>query len=201
MQERLAKAVSYIFHPLLMPTFGFLLLMNTGFYFALISFEAKQFILLTVFAFTFVLPLISIGLMVINSRLKLDLNKSSDRILPMLTTTIFYCIAYYYLGRMPIYPIYRVVLISSALTIAILLLVSFKWKISAHLAGIGGLVGAFMALSFRLNFNGSTLLVALILVAGLIGSSRLILEKHTPMQIYAGFFTGFAVNYLFINFI
>ena len=201
MTQKLAKAVSYLFHPLLMPTFGFLLLMNTGFYFSLISFDAKKFILLIVVVSTFMLPLISIGFMLFTSRFKLDLDKHSDRIFPMLSTAVCYYLGYYFLGRIPIYPIYRLVLIASILTIAVLLIISLKWKISAHLAGIGGLIGAFLALSFRLNINSSVLLGSLILIAGLTGASRILLKKHTPVQIYAGFFIGFAINYLLINYI
>lgn len=199
--QKLAKAISYLFHPLLMPTIGILLLMNTGFYFALISFEAKKFILLIIFTSTFLLPLISIGLMLAASRFKLDLNKHSDRVFPLMSTALFYYLGYYFMGKLPVFPIYRILLIGSILTIALLLIISIKWKISAHLAGIGGLVGAILALSLRLSINSSDLLAGLILIAGLLGTSRILLEKHTPLQVYAGFFLGFAVNYLFIGFI
>jgi len=201
MIQKLAKAASFLFHPLLMPTFGFLLLMNTGFYFALISYEAKKFILLIVIMSTFLLPLISMSFMLFSPRFKINLDKSSDRVLPLLSTAVFYYLGYYFLGKVPIYPVYRIVLISSVLTIAILLIVSIKWKISAHLAGIGGLIGAFLALSLRMNFNSSLLLASLIFVAGIVGTARIVLEKHTPIQVYAGFFLGFAVNYLIMAWI
>lgn len=201
MIQKLAKTASFLFHPLLMPTFGFLLLMNTGFYFALISYEAKKFILLIVIMSTFLLPLISMSFLVFSSRFKINLDKSSDRVLPLLSTAVFYYLGYYFLGKIPIYPVYRIVLISSVLTIAILLIISVKWKISAHLAGIGGLIGAFLALSLRMNINSSLLLSSLIFVAGIVGTARIVLEKHTPIQVYAGFFLGFAVNYLIMAWI
>jgi len=201
MIQKLAKVVSFLFHPLLMPTFGFLLLMNTGFYFALISYEAKKFILLIVIMSTFLLPLISMSFMLFSPRFKINLDKSSDRVLPLLSTAVFYYLGYYFLGKVPIYPIYRIVLIASVLTIAILLIISIKWKISAHLAGIGGLIGAFLALSLRMNINSSLLLASLIFVAGIVGTARIVLGKHTPLQVYAGFFLGFAVNYLIMAWI
>lgn len=201
MMQRLAKAASYLFHPLLMPTLEFLLLMNTGFYFALISTEAKRFILLIVFTSTFLLPLISIGLILFTSRFRLNLDKSSDRIFPLLSTAVFYYLGYYFMGKVPIYPIYRVVLIASVLTIAIIMIISVRWKISAHLAGVGGLIGAFLALSLRLNVNTSLVLSILILIAGIVGTSRIVLKKHSPLQVYAGFLLGFAINYLIINYI
>lgn len=192
---KIARIASYLFHPLLMPTYGFLLLINSGFYFSLMSFEAKRFIMLIIILSTFAMPLLSIGLMMITSKFKLDLDKGNDRIFPLLSTAAFYYMGYYFLGRIPIYPIYRVILISSILTIAILLLISTKWKISAHMAGVGGLIGAFMALSTQMHLNASVILIALILVAGITGSARLILNKHTSLQVYAGFLLGFLINY------
>ncbi|MFV0375822.1 MAG: phosphatase PAP2 family protein [Mangrovibacterium sp.] len=199
--QKIAKAISLLFHPLLMPTIGILLLMNTGFYFALISFEAKKYILLIVFTSTCLLPLISIGILLLFTRFKLDLDKHGDRILPFMSTALFYYLGYYLLGRLPIFPIYRILLIGSIFTIALLMFISVRWKISAHLAGIGGLIGAMLALSLRLSINSSDLLAGLIIIAGLLGSSRILLGKHSPLQVYAGFTMGFIVNYLLIGFI
>lgn len=200
-KQMIARGISLVFHPLLIPTLAFLLLMNSGFYFAMLSFNVKKIMLSVIFLSTFLLPLITIGLMSLNTRFKPDLDKSPDRVVPMLFTAIFYYIGYYTLGRMHVYPVYRVFLISSILIIVILMLVSVRWKISAHMAGIGGLIGAIIALSLRLGLNSSLLLAILIGIAGLIGSSRLILGKHTPIQIYTGFLSGFGVNYLIINYI
>jgi len=199
MMEKLAKALSYVFHPLLVPTIGFLLLLNSGFYFTMISNDAKRFIILIVFLSTFVLPLICISLILVMSRFKLDLDKSTDRIFPMLTTAGSYYMGYHFLGKLPLFPIYRLILLSAILTLAILLFVSAKWKISAHLAAVGGLVGAFLAISIRMHTNSSFLLGSLILIAGLVGTARIILGKHTPLQVYAGFLAGFSVNYLIIQ--
>ena len=200
-KQSAARGISFAFHPLIMTTLGFLLLMNSGFYFALLTYEAKQFILLVVFLSTCLLPLVSIGLMGLNTRFKLNMDKSTDRVIPMLVTSVFYYMGYYYLGRIPVYPIYRVFLISAILIIVLLMIISMRWKISSHMAGIGGLIGVIIALSARLNINSSLLLSLLIGIAGLTGTSRLILGKHNSIQIYAGFLIGFAVNYLIIDYI
>jgi len=200
-KHSIAHGISVVFHPLIMPTLAFLFLMNSGFYFTLLSFDAKKIILLIVFLSTFLLPLVSIGLMGLNTRFKPDLNKGPDRVIPMLSTAIFYYVGFYALGRLNVYPVYKVFLISSILIIVVLMIISMRWKISAHMAGIGGLIGAFIALSLRLGLNSSLALSVFIGIAGLIGSSRLILGKHTSVQIYAGFLTGFGVNYLIINYI
>lgn len=200
-KQLIAQGISVFFHPLVMPTLAFLFLMNSAFYFAMLSFDAKKTILLIVFLSTFLLPLVSIGLMGLNTRFKPDLNKSPDRVIPMLSTAVFYYVGFYTLGRLHVYPVYKIFLISSILIIVVLMMISVRWKISVHMAGIGGLTGAFIALSLRLGVNSSLALSILIGIAGLTGSSRLILGKHTPIQVYAGFFTGFGINYLIITYI
>ena len=197
-KQVIAQALSILFHPLLITTLGFFLFLNSGFYFAMLNFQAKKFILLVIFISTCILPILSLGLLSFNPKFDAHMAKSSDRVIPLLMTAIYYYLGYYYLGKMPIFPIYRIFMLSSVLVIITLMLISMKWKVSNHMAGIGGLVGAILALSFRLGINSSILLGGLIIVAGLLGTSRLILKKHGPLQIYAGFFIGFAINYLVI---
>ncbi len=195
-KDFLAKSASIVFHPLLIPSYGFLLLMNSGFYFAMLSYDIKKFIFLIILMSTFLLPFISLVLLSLNPRFDSKMDKSTDRVFPLLFSSVYYFLGYYLLGKAPIFPIYRIFMISTILIIILLMLISFKWKISNHMAGIGGLIGAVLALSFRLGINSSFLLIGLILTAGIVASSRLTLKKHNPLQIYAGFLLGFAVNYL-----
>jgi membrane-associated phospholipid phosphatase len=72
------------------------------------------------------------------------------------------------------------------------LFITNYWKISMHMTGIGGLCGSFMLLSFIWPIDLRLIIAALFLVAGIVGSSRLILNVHTPAQVAAGFAAGFA---------
>jgi membrane-associated phospholipid phosphatase len=69
------------------------------------------------------------------------------------------------------------------------------------MAAIGGLIGGVLGLSFRILENPAQLLSVLILTAGLVGTSRLVLSKHTGSQVYAGFSVGFLILFLVITFI
>jgi membrane-associated phospholipid phosphatase len=81
------------------------------------------------------------------------------------------------------------------------MIISLRWKISNHMASIGGLTGALIALSLRLEINTSYILALVFLFAGLIGTARLILKKHNPLQIYAGYALGFFVMFFILMFI
>lgn len=193
-----ARVTSIIFHPLLIPTLGFFLLFNSGFYFAILPWSVKKFMLLVVFLSTCVLPLLSILLLSLNPKFDLNMEKSTDRILPVMLSSIFYYLGYLILQRLPVFPIYQFFLIASILIQIVLVIVSLKWKISAHSAAIGGLVGGFFGLSFRLQENPVFLLALLVLIAGTVGTARLILGKHTNSQVYAGFLLGFLIMSLVI---
>lgn len=196
-----ARVTSIIFHPLLIPTLGFVLLLNSNFYFALLPWSVKKFMLLTVFLSTCILPALSILILSMSPKFDLNMEKSTDRILPLLLSSVFYYLGYLVLARVQVYPIYNLFLIAAILVQISLIVVSLKWKISAHSAAIGGLIGGVSALSFRLQENPVLILSVLILVAGLVATSRLILLKHTNSQVYAGFTLGFLIIALVIAFI
>lgn len=119
----------------------------------------------------------------------------------MLMSSVFYYLGYLILEKLPIFPIYNLFLIASILVQIALIVISLKWKISAHLAAIGALVGGVIGLSFRLHENPVLILSSLILVSGLVASSRLILLKHTSSQVYAGFTLGLIIIGMIISFI
>ena len=196
-----ARVTSILFHPLLIPTLGFLLLFSSGFYFAVIPWSLKRFILLVVFLSTCILPALSIGLLSFSPRFDIKMEKGTDRVLPLLLSSFFYYIGYLILQRLPLFPIYQLFLIASILVQIALIIISLRWKISAHSAAIGGLVGGFFALAFRLQESPVLILLTLIFIAGMVGTARLILEKHTSSQVYAGFLLGLLIMNMVIMFI
>lgn len=196
-----AQVTSIIFHPLLIPTLGFFLLFNSGFYFALLPWSLKRFVLLVVFMSTCLLPALTIALLSLNQRFDIRMEKSTDRVLPLIFSSLFSYVGYMILQRIPLYPIYNFFLVSSILVQIALMIISLRWKISAHAAAIGGLTGGFLALSFRMNENPLFILSILFLIGGLVGTARLILQKHTNIQVYAGFLLGFLIMDLVITFV
>jgi len=157
--------------------------------------------ILVVFLSTCVLPAMSILILSLNPKFNLNMEKNTDRVMSLIITSVSYYLGYLLLKRLPVFPVYNVLLIGAVLVQIALIPISMRWKISAHSATIGGLVGGILGLSFRLQENPVHLLSVLILIAGLVGTSRLILQKHTESQVYAGFFTGFLILTLVITFI
>ena len=79
----------------------------------------------------------------------------------------------------------------TALCIGLVGLITFWWKISSHLAGIGGISGFFLAFFFMSGRQEFLLLLFLSLLAAvLIATARWYLKAHDKSQLIAGFFLG-----------
>lgn len=201
MPEKIARIISTIFHPLLLPTAGILLLLNSGFYFDLLVWDAKRFILLVVFFTTCILPLLLVAVLSLNPRFNLLATNSRDRFITLFSTSVFYYLGFILLQKVQVVPEFKLIMLASVLVITLLLLISIKWSISKHMASIGGLSGTLFALAFRNGVNPVYPVLIVVLVSGLLGTAQLILGKHNLKQLIAGYGLGFIVLYLVMYFV
>ena len=94
-------------------------------------------------------------------------------------------------------------MIGSAVTVLVMALINLKWKISAHMAGFGGLI----ALIYQIHVQGLSafdlfwLLCIMVIVAGALGSARLVLKRHDTWQVLAGTVVGFLCVSLTMRFL
>jgi len=191
MSKTLAHIVSAIFHPLIMPTAGLLFIFWSTTNIILIPFDAKKIIITIVAINTLALPLLMIPLFYrLNIIKSIQMHGHRERIIPMAFTLIPYLFSYYFLNRLPIVAEIPVFMLGASITIALALIVSIWWKVSIHMIGIGGMAGLFFALSIRFYVDVSWYLVAIVLAAGVIAWSRLVLNAHKPSQVYSGFAIG-----------
>lgn len=196
-----AKIISIIFNPLLMPTLGLFLLFNTDTYINYaVPFKLKQFTIILVALLTFIVPLLSV--LFLRSRgviTSIEMYASKERIIPYIITILSYIFTLYLLKQTSVIPIIFSFITGATYATILAFIINIKWKISAHAIGIGGLLGAFLCVSTKLHTDVSIFIVALLVVFGLVATSRLILGAHNHAQIYAGFFLGiltqFAVFY------
>ncbi len=201
MQKKIAKIISAIFHPFFIPTIGYLVLLSSDFYLSLLSWDAKRFLLLVVFFSTAILPMLSVAIMALNPKFDMTMQNARDRIIPLLLTAIFYYIGFLLLNQVRVFSVFKLFLIASVLVLVVLLFITLKWNISTHMAAIGGMTATIFALSFRSGTNPVTAIIIAVIVSGLVGTSRLILQKHNLKQLAAGYFLGFSVLYSAVYFI
>lgn len=187
-----AKFFSYVFHPLIIPTLGMIIIFNSNSYvnFA-IPYELKKAVVILVGLSTFVIPTFFTLFLQNRGYIQtLEMETTKERVLPYGFTIIFYFFTIYMMMKSAIPPIIFNFMVGALVSVILAFIVNLKWKISAHMVGIGGLTGALIATSFLLNVNLITYITLSILISGLVASSRLILNAHSPSQLIAGFLMG-----------
>jgi membrane-associated phospholipid phosphatase len=195
--KQFLKVISFVFQPLLMPTFGIIMLLFTNL--ALFYTDIwKWFALGGTFLFTALLPATPILMMLRKGQIRdLYISKREQRTFPYLFSLLAYTFWTIFLWRVLQMPFFIVAMgIGSVLSIIIITLINMKWKISAHLSGVGGLTGGVFAYCYVMGINPVWLMILMFVVSALTALSRIELKAHTPAQTLAGFTVGFLMVFL-----
>ena len=199
MIRKLALLLSVVFQPLLMPSLVFGLL-----FFAVPqassipdSFKVRLFYLIV--ASTLLIPMVlMLGLRWSGMVKSLHFEEKSDRRTPFILVTLFYLLTTYFLKeKTELDPILWQGLGIIAFAVALLTGITFFWKMSAHMTGIGGVLGVLAVLAIYFpSLNLAYLLVATLLLGGLVASARLYLDAHRPAEVYVGLLVGFVICWM-----
>ena len=189
----LADVVSTALTPLLMPTYGVFIALWVS-VLCLLPYGVRVSVLLMCMGITCILPLIFLSVLRHFKLIKdLHVNLREQRLFPYLFAALCCLVAAFYLYYRHSPQWFIMFMVGSAVTVLVLALINLKWKISAHTAGIGGVV----ALIYQIHVQGLSafdllwLLCISIVVTGLVGSSRMILRRHNLWQVTAGAVVGF----------
>ena len=88
------------------------------------------------------------------------------------------------------------ILLPSLLIQIVCAIINVWWKISTHSAAIGGVAGSLIVFSVIFMFNPVWWFCLVLIVAGILGSSRMILRQHTLPQVLVGFLIGIICAFL-----
>lgn len=192
MENKIARFLSILFHPLLMPTYAMILLLNLQVYFAMVIPDSGKWRLIgMVFLLTFVFPTIMslffIRLKIIKS---LEMRTREERVFPFIMTGLFFYLTYFLFKSLNISPVYTYFVIGATFLVVLALIINFFWKISIHMMAIGGMFGTFLGVSLVFFVSLPATIISLVAVAGLTGYARLKLDTHSPAQVYSGFLIG-----------
>ena len=202
MAKRISQIISFVFHPLLLPTYSFILIFVVDPYlFGNYSKVQLGGMIISVFINTFLLPAVAILLMYKLGFIKsLYMLEGRERIIPFFGVIIFY-IWTFMAFRKSVYPeILNVCLLGACFAILIAFLITLFKKVSLHTIGMGSLVGLMIILSFISGTNLSWYLAGVILLAGIVGSARLNLEAHDNIEIYMGYIIGMTCQFLALHY-
>ena len=195
---RFAQFISVLGHPLFMPVYAMVLIFEFNPYIDLQVPNSIQVIVLTILSvFTILLPLITAiilqKLAVVQS---IYMKTAEERKWPFLLSVLWYFLGFEILTNLALPVSLYLLMIGAIAVILIAHFITLRWKISIHMLGIGGVIGAMIGLSQRFQFDHFYLILVLFFIAGLIGYARLKTNSHNYRQVYAGFILGVIVEWI-----
>jgi hypothetical protein len=203
-----AQLVSVVFHPLLMLTYMlFLQVIVNPYMFGYRQVSEAHTLFVMVFLTSALIPVIAIIVMKgVGWVHSFEMPDKQERIGPYIVTSVLYLTLYLHLVKAKAFP---TPLLICTLGSVIVLFVGFSInvfrKISMHAAAVGGLVVFCVILyrgystgAFILSLDGTSelhvptamLIYGSILIAGAVCTARLGAKRHTPAEVYSGFFLG-----------
>ena len=187
---RTARVISAIFTPFSIPFLAFLILFLFS-YLRIMPIQYKLIVLGVVYCFTILMPTLTIFLFrKINGFSPEDLGERKRRFMPFLLTITSYVFCLVMMHRLNI-PWYMTGIILAALIMMVIcIVVNLKWKLSEHMAGVGAIVGGLVSFSALFGYNPVWWLCLFILIAGVLGTARIILQHHTLGEVLVGFAVG-----------
>lgn len=186
----LAHFLSIVLHPLFMPAYTLAFALWADGYLYLEP-RGRMIVLGMVTLMTVLFPITSTLLLIRSGFVSsLRMPDRRERIAPYCMTLLYYGLTWFLLARTPLHPTILALIIGAAAALLITTLITLRWKISAHMVGIGGAVGAVFALGQLHQLPALVPLATVLLFAGALGTARLLTSDHTPAQVYCGFIVG-----------
>lgn len=194
----IALFISGMFHPLFLPTYlgalAFWLQPAESFYY---TNEVQLYILLQLFLISSVLPIGAVLLLIWGKQVSdIMVSERSQRSLPYLINAVCLAALFYNFRNLQLAPFITNSVLGALVSVLGAYFINFRWKISAHAIAMGGALGLLLALSGSFQRPLLPVFAGVVLLTGLVGTSRLLLQAHTPAQIYAGYALGMLSLYI-----
>ena len=186
----ISRVVSMVFTPFYLPLVGLAAL----FFFSYLNTFPLYYILIVmgiVWLFTVLLPTRLIHLYRrYHGWTPIQLGVRERRMVPYVISILCYFICFYILSLRHTPHTITSILIAALAVQMLCAMINVWWKVSTHSAAIGGVAGGLLSFSLIFNFNPVWWLCLVILLGGMVGTSRMILRQHTLPQVVVGFFVG-----------
>lgn len=193
-----ARIISMVFTPFYLPLVGLVALFMFS-YMSLLPMAYKLPMLLTVYLFTILMPSLLIHLYrKLQGWTSKELGRKERRLVPYIISILCYFGCFFFMEYRNTPRIISIILVAALVIQMICAFINIWWKISTHMAAIGGVAGAMIIYSIAFSFNPLWWLSIVILLAGMVGSARMILRQHSLSQVVVGFFVGLTCAFFVI---
>lgn len=186
----IAKLISIIFHPIYYPLLCLAIIFKSTFL-EYLGIDYAITVLCLTALFTIIIPLFLTHAYRYFCHIEhYQLLKRHERFVPYMVHLTSYLVLLHIMQQVHVHSLVIDIIIVSILIQVLCTIINFFWKISMHAAGAGALVGFTL---IHGNLFGMSVLMTIniaILLCGLVGTSRLILRRHTLAQVNVGALMG-----------
>lgn len=188
-----ARFFSWIGHPLFVPFFvAWLILYPHPIFSLFLESDTQARLLAMVGINTVLFPAAVVFLLWrLNFVPNIYLDTKKDRIIPLTVSIIFYFWAFWVTRNLDYVPdALQQWLLGVFLASCLAMMLNIYLKVSLHTIGMGGAIAFMVICLFTLPYWPVNWVVAALIIAGIVGTSRLALNAHTPTEIYLGYAAG-----------
>lgn len=193
-----ARTLSIMFTPFYLPIVSMIAMFIFS-YLNILPWQYKLQVIVETYLFTILIPTILIHLYRRYHGWSLfHLASRERRMVPYVISILSY-VTWYYIMRWMHMPHIMSAIIVAALFVQIICALTNVWfKVSTHMAAIGGVTGGIVAFSFIFGFNPVWWISLVIILSGMVGTARMMLRIHTLSEIIVGYLLGAITTFLVI---
>lgn len=190
------KFISTILHPIVMPTIGILLFLILT---PIRLNKQQKYILVTViFIATYIIPLLLLLFLKAIGYIKnFKVETIKERKGPVFfITSLFFILGKTFFNTAVTRDISYLFYGTTLAMVIVYFIFFLKIKTSLHLLAMGSTIGFFLVFQQVYNISILPIIAVLIILSGLLASSRLYLKAHLPKEVYLGFFVGIISQFI-----
>ena len=193
-----ARIMSMIFTPFYLPIVGLIALFIFS-YMSLLPMMYKLVMLAMVYLLTVVAPSLLIHLYrLCQGWTSHELGRKERRLVPYIISIVCYFACFFWMEDRNTPRVISIIVVVALTIQMVCALINIWWKISTHTAAIGGVAGGLVSYSIAFSFNPLWWLCFVLILAGAVGTARMILRQHSLSQVVTGFLVGAACAILVI---
>ena len=152
---QLSRLLSYLLHPLIIPTLAIATLMlRPDLYSIVLPVWLKLWFISIVFVFTLLIP--SAGVLILlklNKIYSIELNQRTERTIPLLIASASYMALLFFMKQPNIPPVFLYVVYTATFALLAGLLINMVYKISLHTLGWSALATTLIIISLRMGVS------------------------------------------------
>jgi hypothetical protein len=190
-----SRILSYILHPLLIPVLASsALMLRPDLYTIVLPTPLKLWFIGIVGIFTVIVPATSVFLLMkLNMIDSIELNRRTERTIPLLISSISFMALLYILMTSGMPPVFLYMLYSATFALLAGLLINMVYKISLHTLGWAAMAASLTSISLRMGVPMLMLITGAWIISGVVGYARLKQNAHNQTQVYLGYVAGVSI--------